>query len=457
MNIFQACDIRGVVGKELTDPMARRISLAVGTKLTGQKVVVGGDIRLSTPALRRIMIDGLAESGCQVIDIGTVATPVFYYALKATGAAGGVMVTASHNPAVYNGFKLVLGPRPVTEEDVAEIGRLVEKNVRTGGDGKGSVTPRPQVEKYLEYTAAKTRPGDLKVVIDAGNGAASIIAPRLFRLLGYQVIELFCQPDGRFPNRPPNPALAENLKALGEAVVAQQAALGIAFDGDGDRVGFVDENGRPADNDDIMVLLARHYLAPAAGAIIYDAKSSMVVPEEIAAAGGTPVMARAGHTFSKAAFERENALFAGEISGHFFFRELGYDDGMFAGLKVCELVAAQAQGSLAAQVNAVPNYLLTPDIRVPYLKPDKEEILNDVAAKLSSYHPNRIDGVRIEFQDGWGMIRASVTEPLFTLRFEAKSRERLGRIIHILLAALPAAVQEAVLAKIPEEYKQFPA
>lgn len=447
MNIFQACDIRGVAGRELTDVMTRRIALAVGVKLTGQKVVVGGDIRLSTPSLQRIMIDGLAESGCQVIDIGTVATPVFYYALKATGATGGVMVTASHNPAQYNGFKLVLGPQPVSEEDVAQIGQMVATNACT--QGEGSVTQLPVIADYIEHTASKARSGRLKVVVDAGNGATATIAPKLFQRLGYEVIEINCIPDGRFPNHPPNPALAENLTALGEAVRANGAALGIGFDGDGDRVGFVDETGRALDNDDIMVLIAQFYLAREKGAIIYDAKCSMVVPEEVTKAGGRAIMARAGHTFSKAAFLRENALFAGEISGHFFFRELGYDDGMFSGLKVCELVADQ--GSLSAQVDDIPNYLLTPDIRVPYLGSDKAAVLTQVADKLVDHRPNLIDGVRIEFDDGWGMIRASVTEPLFTLRFEAKTPGRLKEITAILLSALPPDVRAAVTAKLPAE------
>lgn len=444
MSIFKACDIRGIAGKDLSDVMARRIALAVGSTLAGQKIVVGGDVRLSTPALQRIIIDGLVESGCEVVDIGTVATPVFYYALNVTGATGGVMVTASHNPAQYNGFKLVLGPKPVSEEQVAAIGQLVAANART--QGSGTVRRFPVVADYIEYTAGKARPGRLKVVLDAGNGATAAIAPRLFRRLGYEVVELNCIPDGRFPNHPPNPALAENLTALGQAVRTHGAALGIGFDGDGDRVGFVDENGRPLDNDDIMVLIARQYLAKEKGAIIYDAKCSMVVPEEVAKAGGRPVMARAGHTFSKTAFLKEKALFAGEISGHFFFRELGYDDGMFSGLKVCELVADH--GSLAAQVDAIPNYLLTPDIRVPYPGADKEAVLAQAAAKLAAHKPNLIDGVRIAFADGWGMIRASVTEPLFTLRFEAKTRERLQQITAILLSALPPAVSQDVSAKL---------
>jgi len=447
MKIFHACDIRGIADIELTNEIAYKIGRAVGVKLAGKKVVVGGDIRLSTPVLKKIVIKALVESGCEVIDIGTVATPVFYYALKVTGAIGGVMVTASHNPAPYNGFKLVLGPNPISEADILEIKQMVEEDVCVSGSG--TLRELPIIEEYIAYTANLAQRNTLRVVVDAGNGATSEIAPALFRQLGYDVVELYCQPDGNFPNRSPNPALAENLKGLGEKVKQSGASLGVAFDGDGDRVAFVDENGRPVDNDDIIVIVAQYYLEQGPGTIIYDAKCSMVAPEQIIKAGGRPVMARAGHTFSKAAFIREKALFAGEISGHFFFRELGYDDGMFAGLKVCEFVASH--GSLAKLVDEIPNYILTPDIRVAYKGADKDAILDAVAVKLTQYSPNRIDGVRIDFADGWGMIRASVTEPLFTLRFEAKSNERLQEIIEILLSALPENIKELVIEKLPTQ------
>jgi len=445
MKIFHACDIRGIAGTELTNDIAHKIGLAVGVKLAGQKVVVGGDIRLSTPVLKEIMIKALMQSGCEVIDIGTVATPVFYYALKVTGGTGGVMVTASHNPAPYNGFKLVLGTSPISEADILEIKQTVEDGISVSGSG--TVQELPIIDEYIAYTAKLAQRSTLKVVVDAGNGATAEIAPALFRQLGYEVIELYCQPDGNFPNRSPNPALAENLQGLGEAVRQSGANLGVAFDGDGDRVAFVDENGRAVDNDDIIVVIARNYLEQEPGTIIYDAKCSMVAPEQIIKAGGRPVMARAGHTFCKTAFIREKALFAGEISGHFFFRELGYDDGMFAGLKVCEFVASH--GSLAELVDEIPNYILTPDIRIPYTGIDKEAVLDIVAGELAKYSPNRIDGVRIEFKDGWGMIRASVTEPLFTLRFEAKSQERLQEITKILLSALPENIKRLVIKKLP--------
>ena len=444
--VFKACDIRGVAGEELTAPLAYQIGRAIGVKLTGCDVVVGGDIRLSTPWLKEELIKALVDSGCRVIDVGILATPVFYYALKKTGAAGGVMVTASHNPGKYNGFKMVFGNMPVSEEDVEEIGRMVDEKQQV--DGCGSCSELAIIDEYIRFTSGLAADGrQLKVVVDAGNGATALMAPQLFRAAGYDVVELYCDADGHFPNRPPNPALAENLADLGQAVRKHGARLGVAFDGDGDRVGFVDENGRPIDNDDIIVLLARAFLEKEPGAIIYDAKCSMVAAEEIAKAGGRAVMARAGHTFSKAAFLREKALFAGEISGHFFFRELNYDDGMYAGLTICDFVAQH--GALSALVDAIPNYLLTPDIRVKYNGSDKEAVLEEIASALVDYQPNRIDGVRIDFADGWAMIRSSVTEPLFTLRFEAKTKERLAEISDILVAALPDKIKTAVLNALP--------
>ncbi|MDU2063226.1 MAG: phosphomannomutase/phosphoglucomutase [Sporomusaceae bacterium] len=447
-NIFHACDIRGIAGTDLTLDKARQIGLAVGTKLMGKKVVVGGDVRLSTPELQSTMVAALAESGCDVFNIGTVASPAFYYALQELEADGGVMVTASHNPAPYNGFKLVLGPGPVTEEEVAEIRAIVENGEFSSGFG--CQREYPLLADYIDHTVRKAAPAQepLRVVVDAGNGAAALTAPRVLQSLGYEVIPLFCEPDGNFPNRAPNPALSENLTALAAKVVETGAALGIAFDGDGDRLGVVDETGRVISNDKIMVLLARYYLAAKQGRIIYDAKCSMVVPEEIKKAGGEPIMGRAGHTFIKQAFLEQQALFGGELSGHFFFQELGYDDGLFAGLKVCELIAAN--GKLSLQADSVPDYLLTPDIRVTYHGSDKAEVIDEIAEKLQAYQPNRIDGVRIEFNDGWAMIRSSVTEPLFTLRFEAKTQSRLREIAQILLAALPGEVRESVQAKLTE-------
>lgn len=444
MSLFKACDIRGVAETELTDEIVQGIAKAIGTKLTRKKVVIGGDFRISTKRLKTILCDELVLSGCDVVDIGNVATPMFYYALKVSGAEGGIMVTASHNPPEYNGFKLVLGNMPVSEADIQEIADLVEQNVQIRA--KGSVIKRNICEDYIKYTANKAKKGSLKIVIDAGNGAVSDFAPALYRACGYEVVELFCETDGTFPNRPPNPAYPQNLQKLGDKVKEVGADLGIGFDGDGDRAGFVDENGRAVDNDDILVLLSRNYLENKPGTIIYDAKCSMVVPEQITEAGGQPIMARAGHTFCKRKFIDEDALFAGEISGHFFFCELSYDDGMFAGLKMCEYI--EKNGKLSTLIDAIPNYILTSEARVRYLPNDKEHVLAAVADHLSAYKVNRIDGVRLEFEDGWGMIRSSVTEPIFTLRFEARTQKRLLEIQKILLQALPKMIQDDVAKEV---------
>lgn len=444
MSVFKACDIRGVADTELCDEAALPIARAIGVKLTGKAVVVGGDFRLSTPRLKSLVIKELAESGCRVIDIGAVATPMFYFAIARFAADGGVMVTASHNPAEYNGFKLVVGDLPIREAELEEISALA--NERAEVRGTGTVEKIDIADEYIAHTARKASPGKLKLVLDAGNGAASAFAPSLYRRLGFLVTELFCTPDGTFPNRPPNPAYPRNLKKLADKVKETGADLGIAFDGDGDRVAFVDETGRAVDNDDILALLAKQCLESGSGAIIYDAKCSMVVPEQIAAAGGRPVMARAGHTFSKQAFLRESALFAGEISGHFFFRDLGYDDGMFAGLRMCAYVAEK--GPLSVLIDAIPNYILTAEARVRYPHGDKETVLREVAERLSAYRLNRIDGVRLEFADGWGMIRSSVTEPLFTLRFEAKTSQRLREIQRVLIGALPRSIQADVMLEV---------
>lgn len=445
MSIYQACDIRGRADRELTDELVQRIGWALGTLYTGQTVLVGGDVRLTTEKYKIILTEALLESGCNVLDIGIVATPVFYYAYKKMNLNGGVMVTASHNPPEYNGFKLLFGSEPTREEQIQQISRLVDEGARTYGQGQKTTLDVGQ--DYLNDTAKWfTFHQPLKVVVDGGNGAASLFAPELYQRAGLEVIELFCEPDGRFPNRKPNPALPENLVALTEAVREHHADVGVAFDGDGDRVGIVSEQGDVVPTEFIMALIAQQALAGEKGAIIYDSKCPLVVPETVRKMGGKAVMARAGHTFSKQAFLDEQALFAGEISGHFFFRELGYDDGMFGGLKVCQLIAER--GSLSQQIAQFPQSVLTPDIRVRYEAGDKALVLDELADALKEYKPNRIDGVRLDFDDAWGLIRSSVTEPLFTLRFEAKNETALKKVMTVFLKALPERVRQPIEAEL---------
>lgn len=440
MSIFKACDIRGIADRDLTNEVATAIARALGVRLTGKTVVVGGDVRHSTPRLKDIMVRELTESGCHVKDIGIVATPVFYYAIDTLGADGGIMVTASHNSAPNNGFKMVFGSAPITEEDVQEVRRMTEAGAVVRADG--TCEEVAVIESYQEAMAGLAARGKMKVVIDAGGGATSHIAPELFRRCGYEVVELFCDIDPDFANRPPDPSIPANLALLGEAVRECGAQLGIGFDGDGDRAGFVDETGRAIDNDKMLVLLAEEFLASEKGAVIYDAKCSMLVPEGIKRAGGRAVMARAGHTFCKAAFQRENAVFAGELSGHFFFRELGHDDGMFAGLKMCEIV--EKHGSLARLADRLPSYILTDEYRVKADDYDMPKTLDDIAERLADYQPNRIDGVRIETEDGWGMVRASVTQPIFTLRFEGKTDAFIEEMKALFLSAMDETLAERV-------------
>ncbi len=448
LSIFKACDIRGVYGRELTAGIARQIGRSIGRRLQGESVVVGGDVRISTPDLKDNLITGLVEAGCRVVDIGIVPTPAFHFARRFLGAAGGVMVTASHNPAEYNGFKAAFGDRSITMAEIREIEMEIAADDRSRASGGevvcAEIIPeyrreiRDKLLGFVAREAGRTLP-PLRVVIDCGNGCYSRIAPDLFRELGYEVAELFCEEDGRFPNRGPNPAVAENLAALAGRVRVEKAGLGLAFDGDGDRVAFVDGRGNIVENDKIFAALARHMIeSHPGGKVVYDVKCSSLVPDEVIRSGGIPVMERAGYAFIHAAFRREDAILGGEISGHFFFQGLATDDGLFAALAVADL--ARRKGGLGALIDALPRYHTTPDLRLPYHGADKEELLAELAEHLRNDPGCRlslIDGVRGEFADGWGLVRSSVTEPLLTLRFEARERGDLTRIKDRFLSSAP--------------------
>jgi phosphomannomutase/phosphoglucomutase len=438
MSIFKACDIRGQYGKDLTPAIAKRLGRAVGSELGGRSVVVGGDLRPSTLPLKEAMIDGLVKAGCRVLDAGIVPTPAFYFAKDLLEATGGVMVTGSHNPPGDNGFKITLGEWPITEEELASLRRRME--LEDFAHGNGSCEHVDVVEPYKTFIASKFPVGgDLSVVVDAGNGCYSRIAPEVLSDLGYHVVELFCEPDGTFPGRPPNPAIAANLRTLCETVVTTGANLGMAFDGDGDRVVFVDELGRVVASDYSIVLFARHLLSRAPGEVVYDLKCSSVVPEQVRLAGGTPVMEKSGHAFIKTTLLRRKALLGGEISGHFFFGAIGRDDGLYAALFMLELLARAACG-LAALADSVPRYPNTPDIRLPCSMAEAHNIVRELKAAFAQdagVDVDVLDGVRIAWADGWALIRPSVTEALISLRFEAHSEERLAQI------------QEAVITRSP--------
>ena len=443
MSVFKACDIRGRYGAALNPGLALQVGRAVGSKLRGRAVVVGGDLRPSTPPLKGALVEGIVQSGGRVLDVGILPTPAFYFAKAALGAPGAVMVTGSHNPPEDNGFKITLGDLPLSPEEMAELEALIAR-----GDfpkGEGSYETRDVQEAYETSLAQRFAGGRPKrVLVDAGNGGYSVIAPRVLRRLGHQVEALFCEPDGRFPNRSPNPSVAANLRAAQEALDRETLDLGVAYDGDGDRAVFLDERGRVIEGDRSIVLLARHLLAerpPDGGPakVIYDLKCSSVVPEEVRRAGGHPIMERSGHAFIKTALLRCGALLGGEVSGHFFFGELGYDDALFATLMMLQ-VLEQGGGPLSALVDGVPRYPITPDIRVPCPPEQGTRILQELEAAFAQDPGAEVvtlDGVRIGWPDGWALVRPSVTEPLMTLRFEGRTPERLLEIQSLVAERSP--------------------
>ena len=441
MSIFKDCDIRGIYGAELKGEDGYRVGRALATMAPEGCFCVGGDVRLSTPAIKARLIQGLLAGGARVMDLGIIATPVMYFALNALGAQGGAMVTASHNPPQYNGIKFMLGPMPVTRAQMDQLQDIIQRSAYR--DGAGTLTQKDVLGDYL---AAMTRrfgaaPKPLKLVVDAGNGAMSEIAPRVLRACGYQVEELFCQADGSFPNRTPNPAEYDKLTALSAKVLETGAGLGVAFDGDGDRAVFSDEKGQIVINERILALFIRYLLRDGPSPVVYDQKSSSMVKKAILQMGGVPVPERSGHTFIKRRFLENGAKIAGEVSGHFFFGELGYDDGLFAALTLAEALLSW-KTSLAQALKDVVCPPITPDLRVYCPYGEQDAVLAAVEAAFPGRPVSHMDGVRVEMEDGWLLVRKSVTAEQMTVRAEGADQGALKGIlariaaIHPRLAAL---------------------
>lgn len=438
--IFRQYDVRGIVGHDLTEEVAYGIGRGYAAYLdthgiTGA-VAVGRDNRPSGDGLRDALVRGLTECGVDVIDIGVVPTPLLYWALHHEPVVGGIQITGSHNPAEYNGFKMCVGTGSLHGEEIQVLYRLI-----TGGvfpTGAGTVRSVSVIDRYVSDIATRVgriaRPdgSPLKVVYDCGNGAGALVAPQLFHALGIDGVGLFTESDGTFPNHHPDPTVPENLADCIAAVQASGAEIGVAFDGDADRIGVVDGHGRIIWGDHILILYARDVLARTGPGqpIIFDVKCSQALSHGIAQAGGVPVMWKTGHSLIKDKMKETGAPIAGEMSGHMFFTEsfYGHDDALYAAARLLRIIADAGQ-PIDALLSDVPHYVSTPELRIDTDEASKFAIVARAAAHFAASHDIiDVDGVRVLFGDGWGLLRASNTQPVIVARFEASSAERLAEI-----------------------------
>jgi phosphomannomutase / phosphoglucomutase len=427
-SIFRQYDVRGLVDRELTPELARALGRAfasVATDRVGRAptIAVGRDNRPSGPALSQGVRQGIVDAGGTAIDVGTLPTPALYFGVSALETDGGLQVTGSHNPPEFNGFKMVLAGEAFHGDDILELWEIIMAERWRTGNGReasdGSV-----LQRYREGIIARhTLQRSVRVVVDCGNGVGSLIAVSTLRGLGAEVTPLFCESDGRFPNHHPDPTVPENLRDLQMEVRRTGAELGIAFDGDADRIGAVDETGEIIFGDQLLVLFGRDAVrrfGPGTP-VIFDVKCSEILPQALAAAGARPVMWKTGHSLIKSKMKELKAPLAGEMSGHMFFGGdyLGFDDALFAAARLLEIVARQPFG-LAALLADLPRTFATPEIRVDCPEEEKFALVERAAAHFSELYPvNTIDGVRITFPHGWGLLRASNTQPVLVMRFEA--------------------------------------
>jgi phosphomannomutase/phosphoglucomutase len=445
--IFREYDIRGVVGRDLTSDVAEAIARAYAVYLKSQSpnssaplpVIVGQDNRESSPEMGQAVRRSLAASGCQVIDLGTVITPVFYYARVHERIDGGVMITASHNPPEFNGFKLAHGFGTMYGEEIQEIRRLAERGAQVSGPG--AEERRDLVPAYRAMLKEKISlgPRRLRVVLDCGNGTASLVAPQVLEAWGVEVVCLYCDSDPRFPHHHPDPVQPENLKDLIATVRRTGADVGIGLDGDGDRIGVVDERGEILWGDTLMILFWREILPKHPGTIgIVEVKCSQALYEEIARLGGRPMFYKTGHSLIKAKMKEVGAVFTGEMSGHMFFADeyYGFDDAVYSTARLLRILS-HTDKPLSALLADVPKYHATPEIRVDCPDEVKFEVVRKIAAAFKQSHRViDVDGARVLFDTGWGLIRASNTQPALVLRAEAKTPEALDGIKQTLEQAL---------------------
>jgi len=451
--IFKAYDIRGIVPATLTEEVAQGLGRAFGTVALSQgetTVAVGRDGRLSGPALSQALMRGLQEAGLAVIDVGMVTTPMLYFAAN-TLCSSGIQVTGSHNPKDYNGFKMVMAGRAIYGDDILALRRMMESESWTLKAG-GSLTAVDVLEAYRARIVGDIKLARrIKIVVDSGNGIAGASAPGILRAIGCDVQELHSTVDGNFPNHHPDPSKPENLRDVMDALKNGDSELGLAFDGDGDRLGIVTKDGTNIFPDRQMMLFAQDVLSRVpGGTIVFDVKCSQRLGPAIAAAGGKPLMFKTGHSLIKAKMREIDSPLGGEMSGHIFFKErwFGFDDGTYAGCRLLEILSRFAD--VSAVLNALPTSFSTPELNVPCAEGEPPTVVEALVAKADFPAPavvNTIDGLRVDWPDGFGLVRASNTTPVLVLRFEGQTQAALERIQTAMLALLRSVKADAQFEK----------
>ncbi len=454
-SVFKAYDIRGIVGKGIDDDFAEHLGRAFGSeaRLSGQKaVVVGRDGRLSGASLVAALVRGLRSTGLDVVDIGAVTTPMLYYvaATRAKfGCTSGIQVTGSHNPKDYNGFKMVMAGRAIYGEDIQRLRQRMQSETYARGKGRGaSMDIVPEYSARITGDAKLARP--MKIVVDSGNGIPGATSPDILRALGCEVVEMYSEVDGNFPNHHPDPSKPENLAELIHKVKATKAELGIAFDGDGDRLGLVTKGGNIIYPDRQLMLLARDVLSRnPGGTVIFDVKCSQRLPVVIREAGGVPLMFKTGHSLIKAKMREVGAPISGEMSGHIFLGErwYGFDDAMYTAARMLEILSRSDDPS--AVLDALPTSFSTPELNVPCAEGEPHKLVLELqaVAKFPGAEISTIDGLRADYDDGFGLIRASNTTPVLVMRFEGHTPQALERIERDFMAVLRAVKPDAKVAQ----------
>jgi phosphomannomutase/phosphoglucomutase len=432
--IFREYDVRGIADRDLTDSACLLLGKAIGTFVRtkgGKTFTIGRDCRLSGPRIKKALIEGLLSTGLEVIDIGLVPTPLLYFSVFHLNTDGGVQITGSHNPPEHNGLKICVGKTTLHGEEIQQLKKLISTGAFV--TGAGTLRETDIKKDYANHLCRTVKPPfPIKVVVDSANGTAGVIAPELFRRLGCEVVELFSEPDGNFPNHPPDPTVPESQVALIKEVRKCGAAVGIGFDGDADRLAVVDPSGRALFGDELLVLYARRLLKDHPGAtVISEVKASHRLFQDIENHGGKPVLWKTGHSLIKAKMKETGALLAGEMSGHMFFKDryFGFDDAIYAAVRLFEILAEEKK-TPSALLEDLPPSFCTPEIRMDCADEKKFEVVSRAKKQFENkgYRVNSIDGARVEFSDGWGLVRASNTQAVLVLRFEATSDKRLQEI-----------------------------